>query len=110
MKIKTLLLESITLDYFVAKCQWGHVYTDKEIVQIAHRQRYSKEWAQGGPIIESEGIELRHNPYAGKSTWWLAIYPQQARGMNGPTPLVAAMRCYVASKFGDDVDIPAELF
>jgi hypothetical protein len=28
---------------------------------------------------------------------------------NGPTPLVAAMRCYVASKLGDTVEIPDDL-
>jgi hypothetical protein len=27
-------------------------------------------------------------------------------GYYGPTPLVAAMRCYVASKFGAEVDVP----
>jgi hypothetical protein len=27
----------------------------------------------------------------------------------GPTPLIAAMRCYVASKLGDTVEIPEEL-
>jgi hypothetical protein len=27
----------------------------------------------------------------------------------GPTPLVAAMRCYVASKMGDEVDVPEDL-
>jgi len=27
----------------------------------------------------------------------------------GPTPLIAAMRCYVASKLGDEVEIPQEL-
>jgi hypothetical protein len=27
----------------------------------------------------------------------------------GPTPLIAAMRCYVASKMGDEVDVPDEL-
>jgi hypothetical protein len=27
----------------------------------------------------------------------------------GPTPLIAAMRCYVASKLGDYIDIPEEL-
>jgi hypothetical protein len=26
-----------------------------------------------------------------------------------PTPLIAAMRCYVASKLGDEVDVPDEL-
>ena len=29
--------------------------------------------------------------------------------MTGPTPLIAAMRCFVASKLGDEVDIPKEL-
>jgi hypothetical protein len=27
----------------------------------------------------------------------------------GPTPLIAAMRCYVASKLGDDIEIPEGL-
>lgn len=27
----------------------------------------------------------------------------------GPTPLIAAMRCYVASKLGDEVEVPEEL-
>lgn len=27
----------------------------------------------------------------------------------GPTPLIAALRCYVASKLGDEVEIPEEL-
>lgn len=30
-------------------------------------------------------------------------------GYYGPTPLIAAMRCYVASKLGDEVEIPDEL-
>jgi hypothetical protein len=29
--------------------------------------------------------------------------------MFGPTPLIAAMRCYVASKLGDEIEIPEEL-
>lgn len=28
------------------------------------------------------------------------------RGSWGPTPLIAAMRAYVASKFGDEVELP----
>jgi hypothetical protein len=27
----------------------------------------------------------------------------------GPTPLIAAMRCYVAAKLGDTVEIPEDL-
>ena len=29
--------------------------------------------------------------------------------IHGPTPLIAAMRCYVASKLGDEVEVPEEL-
>jgi len=29
--------------------------------------------------------------------------------LTGPTPLIAATRCYVASKLGDDIEIPEEL-
>ena len=28
---------------------------------------------------------------------------------HGPTPLVAAMRAYVASKLGDEIDVPDDL-
>jgi hypothetical protein len=28
---------------------------------------------------------------------------------HGPTPLIAAMRCYIASKMGDEVKVPDEL-
>ena len=36
-------------------------------------------------------------------------YDVQEIKYSGPTPLIAAMRCYVASKLGDEVDVPEEL-
>ena len=62
----------------------------------------STNWAQGGPIIERGGIAI------GKS-WegWKAF--TETSGGEGPTPLIAAMRCYVASKLGDEVDVPEGL-
>ena len=68
----------------------------------------SSIWAQGGPIIERERIETGYIINGGLSAW-------RARPFNGsivaygPTPLIAAMRCYVASKLGDEVKIPKEL-
>jgi len=59
----------------------------------------SGDWMQGGPIIEREGIALIPG--------WTAERP--GFSADGPTPLIAAMRCYVASKLGDDVEIPEEL-
>jgi hypothetical protein len=70
-------------------------------------------WAQGGPIIEREIISVSHDT-AGRSVEWAAWTPAPIRDEAeafgyGPTPLIAAMRCYVASKLGDEVEIPDEL-
>jgi hypothetical protein len=55
-----------------------------------------ENWAQGGPIIEREKIGLVMRPDG-----WLAGYAHHAIGTGGlaPTPLIAAMRAFVASKF-----------
>lgn len=72
----------------------------------------STDWSQGGPIIEREGISSI--PF--DNTRWearcaVAVQRTPARFVErrGPTPLIAAMRCYVASHLGDEVDIPEEL-
>ena len=64
----------------------------------------STDWSQGGPIIERERLELKDDG----GTDWLASHNNETVQF-GPTPLIAAMRCYVASKLGDDVEIPEEL-
>jgi len=65
----------------------------------------STDWAQGGPIIEREMIELVPQTPA----LWDAMYKEQHIPNDGSTPLIAAMRCYVASKLGDEVELPEEL-
>lgn len=70
----------------------------------------STSWSQGGPIIERELIDIYHVERAGPA-WEAEIQMapcQRAKG-KGATALIAAMRCYVASKLGDDVVIPEEL-
>ena len=70
---------------------------------------YSTNWSQGGPIIEREQINTRVSTVGGE---WVG-FTDNGWGVEGwstgPTPLIAAMRCYVASKLGDDVDVPEEL-
>jgi hypothetical protein len=72
--------------------------------------RPSTDWTQGGPIIERERIFVRPKTVGGWRCW---IYDGKGEGIkfdqHGPTPLIAAMRCYVASKLGDEVDVPEEL-
>lgn len=82
----------------------------------------STDWAQGGPIIERE--ELTVGPYYldGKLAGWEAFnhktiaWDESGEYIRGsehnctsPTPLIAAMRCFVASKLGDEVNVPEEL-
>jgi len=71
-------------------------------------------WEQGGPIIEREEIGIKRNAPCSKGREWEAMPSITAKGAGGrwgygPTPLIAAMRCYVASKLGDEVEIPEEL-
>ena len=63
----------------------------------------STNWSQGGPIIERKKITLE---WTGEN--WMA-YIRHDDEFFGPTPLIAAMRCYVASKLGDTIDMPEHL-
>ena len=65
----------------------------------------STKWSQAGPIIEREGLCV--NPDFPRG--WMAITNNAELIQFGPTPLIAAMRCYVASKLGDEIEIPEEL-
>jgi hypothetical protein len=70
----------------------------------------SNDWSQGGPIIEREDILFSKS---GLSQYRASIDLDEGdvmtKACNGPTPLIAAMRCYVASTLGDEVEIPEEL-
>jgi hypothetical protein len=112
--IKVSELTEATLDWAVAKCD--NVKMSQRIdsfkvygaVVLAHGGVYSPStnWAQGGPIIKREGIATREN---GDSDDWYACKRWDNHGKFGATPLIAAMRCYVASKLGDTIDVPEGL-
>lgn len=72
----------------------------------SYRFEPSTDWSVGGPIIEREKIELRC--YTDGSLWYGDKNMEHCG--SGPTALIAAMRCYVNSKLGDEVEIPEELF
>lgn len=70
----------------------------------------STDWACGGPIIERAEIQLMrmdsmHGLLRIPEPYWVGHIAYQ-KPVAGDTPLVAAMRAYVASKFGDEVDAP----
>lgn len=125
--MKTSELIGPALDWAVAKCEGYDCQFDDEVAgpwlvpqdgylhdeKPLSRFNPSTNWAQGGPIIEREGLYLkaRNDAKEWKAGALSMNRPDNKPGplYNGPTPLIAACRCYVASKLGDEIEIPEEL-
>lgn len=139
MKIKTSKLTGPALDWAVAiadgyeprvlpitgACAW---FQEDKFEWVVDDWNPSEDWDQCGPIIEREGIVIFPASEIFNKFWCAAHYVCGAQSfelddlcgkpayvfaesevMLGPTPLIAAMRCYVASKLGDAVEIPDEV-
>ena len=73
---------------------------------------YCGQWEHGGPIIERGCIAVEFkgwNNVGLNVAIWKSYTSGNVYEKYGPTPLIAAMRCYVASKLGDVVNVPEEL-
>jgi hypothetical protein len=101
INMKTGELTGAALDWAVAKCE-GKVFDLSPDGYYTYKP--SRNWALGGPIIERERINLKENG----AGWWFAKIGDKKKDkwMRGTDPLMAAMRCYVASRLGDDVTVP----
>jgi hypothetical protein len=96
--MKVSELSGMQLDWAVFEAEHG-----TQTYEFTDAYRPSSNWAQGGPIIEREGIAIY---LYGNSEWNAHIGGKESVGL---TPLIAAMRCYVASKLGDEIDLPVEV-
>ena len=106
--MKTSELTGAALDWAVAQCEgFKSEYWDDDRLCFTDDWgadfEPSCDWLQGGKIIERERICLIDQG----GDYWQAIWGWKE--MFGDTPLIAAMRCYVASKLGDEVEVPEEL-
>jgi len=117
MQIKIVELSGYALDWAVAKCLRPELNLEHIETSLWSP---STNWSQGGRLVEREkisvlppkvykiGIERHDFPV----TYWRSmkqVGDQIFHGM-GDTPLIAAMRCYVASMVCDEhVDIPDHL-
>lgn len=96
--MKVSELEGADLDYWVAIAigMKNYIYPG-----TGRRYSPSSDWSQGGPIIERERMSIRSVTPMDTQVWYVEL------GLNcfayGETMLIAAMRCYVASKFGEEV-------
>lgn len=124
--MKTSKLTGAALDWAVAKCEGAELLVLKYGVSplqydINGRACWgtwspSTDWSLAGPIIEREKISVICYDGGWRATNGTGVVEEAysfehgcERTCTGPTPLIAAMRCYVASKLGDEVEIPKEL-
>ncbi len=124
MKIKTTELTGPALDWVVAQVVHANlqrtygepvfnpktkrIYQTQGLQQIGVNYSPSTNWSQGGPIIEREGITVCHgSPVHGLE--WLACDRSSTHIQHGPSYLIAAMRCFCASKLGEEVELPEKL-
>jgi len=110
-------LTGAALDWAVAKAEGFEPFTDT-VSWLIERDgeyvglpQYSTDWAQGGPIIEREKIDLEWDITRAlpERVAWFAQLDLDPREVIGETPLESAMRCYVVAKLGDEIDVPKEL-
>jgi hypothetical protein len=117
MKIKTSELIDCALDWAVSVAEqnvgWAPEGQDRDY--------YSSKWEHGGPIIDREHIcvlapivrRIGAERHAFEVVYWRALKQSDEDAPcvhgRGHTPLIAAMRCYVAVALGDEVDVPEEL-
>jgi hypothetical protein len=100
--MKTSELIGPALDWAVAKCTWGNTYPNNfDLLQIAKVHKYSTDWSQGGPIIAQNWKEI-----SAVALRWMI---QNGCEPNDSDLLIFWMRCFVASKLGDEIEIPEEL-
>lgn len=128
MKVKTAELIGPALDWAVGVAEKLHIdlvrHTSDGQVRpvevnpttgkVLKLYRPSDNGNHSGPIIERECIELHAPPRLNAKLWaWSASKKDRSNATvatgSGPTPLTATMRCYVAFKLGDEVEIPDEL-
>lgn len=134
MKHEVSTLEGALLDAAVAKAEgWienpGGGYHAPILIEVGEDKplpgtewrmlcSWSTEWQHGGPIVERERITVDYGRGPTNTEWsamvntpsgsWVWKPPLEKDVVEefGPTPLIAAMRAYVASKFGDKVELP----
>ena len=124
MKVKVSEASGPVLDWLVAKClgytHYEHDPIDGKVFRKTPKgftadfriedNSFCYDWAQGGPIIEREGICFASIRKGRKIAGWRAAYRKDGVfGFDSSTTLIAACRCFVTSKLGDEVEVPDEL-
>jgi hypothetical protein len=115
--MKTSELSGAALDWAVASLELtGHdEYTNVLMVTVGDdngwKYKPSTDWAQGGAILEREKLCITPETGCWSAFIQENLYEEDGSEhyATGATPLIAAMRCYVASKMGNEINLPEEV-
>jgi hypothetical protein len=117
MKYQTDELEGALLDAAVAKAEGrrfevvnGRCGVSQDAADpLGQWFEPSTDWRDAGPIIERHGIWLRQGGNVRKDgelfSLWVARVGDMGFPAYGKTPLIAAMRAFVKSKLGEEVEL-----
>jgi hypothetical protein len=112
--MKTAQLKGYLLDWAVGKCEGLSIDSSWDWDRLCFFDEFNIDfeptdnWMQGGKIIELNWINITNE----QDIWTAEIaddVPDGYISMRGESPLIAAMRCYVASRLGLEVEVPDEL-
>ncbi len=118
MKIETSELSGNALDWAVGVASGlnvriisNRVVVGSVVNEIPDAYYYtpSTNWSIGGEIIARERIDICHHFVTGQVTAIVWFPKQFSMTGDASAVLVVAMRCYVASKLGEEVNVPDEL-
>jgi hypothetical protein len=109
--MKVSELQGAELDYWVAKAEGKVCLLNRKkavcyVSGCTEVYSPSTDWSRGGPIIDRDGITVEAIwPISGALP--VKVWHAERNSVDyqfGTTPLIAAMRCYVATNFGVTVD------
>lgn len=118
VKVKTEELTGAALDWAVAKVMGVKVITDPnsprqrqmvedtEAVNGWYCYSPSTDWSHGGPLIEKSYVSVQIM----RGGWEADVFDARIPSLQwSNSPLEAVCRAVVASRLGDEVEVPQEL-
>lgn len=108
MIFKSADIDGSLLDWAVANCEFAVGWDGHELASLVTEDESpfipTSDWSQGGPIIHRECIQIKEDGHG----FWLARHDTDD-WVRGATPLIAAMRCHIASMLGDEIEVPDDI-
>lgn len=111
MKVKTSELTGASLNWVVASIEWPNDsgIRNPELMSkesVNEEYLFDKDWSLVGIILEREFINVaKWNTQSG----WQASDQLCKVACNGPSAMIAILRCHVANRIGDEVEVPDHL-